>query len=45
MNEKVTDFYLNSCEIFVIKKWSHWNNTKTTINKPNKYNLNLKYYF
>ena len=36
MNEEYACFYLNSCEVFAIKKWSHWNHTKTTINKQNK---------
>ena len=36
MNEKYGSFYLDSCEVFAIKKWSHLNHTKTTINKQNK---------
>ena len=40
MNEKEVEFYLDSCEVFAIKKWSHWNHTKT-INKQNKSNLKI----
>ena len=36
MNEKFATFYLDSYEVFAIKKWSHWNHTKPTINKQNK---------